>query len=165
MKKYKNIKTMETVRTGEDGSVMVVSLLILVIASIIGVISINSATIETRVASLDRIEKENFYLAEGAAMQAAQLIENDTPADLRSRSEDYLNDDSVDFSDGSQWTGGQSDQSGNIDAAYAAADLGITQGSSLDMSNETQLHRFSVFGRHTSQGHEELIEIEYRVRF
>ncbi len=164
MKRDKKTDKAKAGLAGESGSIMVVSLLILVIASIIGVISLNFSTIETKLASSDRIEKENFYLAEGAAMEAAQRVENDTPANLKNRVWDYLND-AVDFSDPGQWTDQQSDLSSDINATYAAADMGIAQGSSLDMSNETQLHCFKIFGRHVSQGYEELIEIEYRRRF
>jgi type IV pilus assembly protein PilX len=64
----------------EDGSVMVVGLLVLVMASLIGIAASTTSTIEVEVAGNDKTYKQNFYRAEGAAVLAAQLLENERDA-------------------------------------------------------------------------------------
>ncbi|MDY6989022.1 MAG: pilus assembly PilX N-terminal domain-containing protein [Thermodesulfobacteriota bacterium] len=61
----------------ENGSVMVVGILVLMLASLIGVAAITTSTIEVEVTGNHKLHKENFYRAEGAAMLAAQLLEDE----------------------------------------------------------------------------------------
>ena len=61
----------------EKGSVMVVGMLVLMLASLIGIAAITTSSIEVEVTANDKTHKENFYRAEGAAMLAAQLLEDE----------------------------------------------------------------------------------------
>ena len=150
----------------EKGSVTVVSLMILAIVSITGALTLDQSGVEVNVASYDRAAKETFYQAEGAAMQVAQLIEDTTPENLQARGDQWLNDgnDNIDFTNSGQWTDDQTDSSNELDATYAANDMGIAPGSSLIVT-ETSLHRFSVFGLSESAITRKLIEMDYRRRF
>jgi hypothetical protein len=163
--KDRKMSKMKLIVTEENGSVMVLALMIMAIVSIIGVLTITTSTVEVQIASYDRNAREIFYRAEGAAMEVAQRIESETD-DLKDRaSVEWLNDNDVDFTDPDQWTGDQSDPSGALDADYAANDMGIAEGSSLDISKETNLHRFNVFGLYASGKDRKLIEMDYRKRF
>ena len=55
---------------------VVVVLLMLVLVTIIGVSAINMTTIESTIVRTDGLYKRNFYVAESAAHEAAQLLEN-----------------------------------------------------------------------------------------
>ena len=147
----------------EKGSVTVVSLMILAIVSITGALTLDQSGVEVNVASYDRAAKETFYQAEGAAMQVAQLIEDTTPDNLKTRAPQWLNDNDIDFVN-SDWTGGQSVESDELEADYAANDMGIAPGSSLIVT-ETSLHKFSVFGLSESGRTCKKIEMDYRRRF
>lgn len=62
---------------GEEGFItVVVVLLMLVLVTIIGVSAINMTTIESTIVRTDGLYKRNFYVAESAAYEAAQRLEN-----------------------------------------------------------------------------------------
>ena len=66
-------------RAGRDEQgfiTVVVVLLMLVLVTIIGVSAINMTTIESTIVRTDGLYKRNFYVAESAAYEAAQLLEN-----------------------------------------------------------------------------------------
>lgn len=56
----------------QDGFTIVASMLFLVVLTIIGVAATNTTSIEVGIAGNDRSYKQNFYLAEGAAKEAAR---------------------------------------------------------------------------------------------
>ena len=68
----------------ENGSIMVISIVILALLTIIGIAVTTTSSIELQIAGNDKIYKENFYLAEGAGMMLAQILENETAANLKS---------------------------------------------------------------------------------
>lgn len=57
--------------TNENGFTLVLSMLFLVALTIIGIAATNTTTIEATIAGNERIYKESFYLAEGAAKEAS----------------------------------------------------------------------------------------------
>ncbi|NOX33909.1 MAG: hypothetical protein GXP56_09260 [Deltaproteobacteria bacterium] len=61
-----------TMLKNEEGFVLIASMLFLVVLTIIGIAATNTTTIETNIAGNEKIYKQNFYLAEGAAREAAQ---------------------------------------------------------------------------------------------
>ena len=95
------------------------------------------------------------------------MIENEDTDNLKSRAAAWLNDgeQEIDFSDDTEWTTAQSADSTELGSSYAAADHGIATGSSLLLSESSNLHLFSTYGMYNSQKIKKLIEIEYRKRF
>jgi len=55
----------------QNGFALIASMLFLMVLSIIGIAAINTTSVEVNIAGNDRIYKQNFYLAEGAAKEAA----------------------------------------------------------------------------------------------
>lgn len=157
----------ECILSTEKGSVMVVALLVMAIVSVIGAMTLNQSTAEIQVASYDRAAKEAFYQAEGAAIQVAQQIEVETSENLKNRTATWLNDgeQDVDFSDDDQWTDEQTVASTELVARYGAVDQGVASGSSLLLSEPSNLHQFITYGKYNSISVKKLIAIEYRKRF
>ena len=153
--------------SSEKGSVLVLTLMVMAIVSIIGAMTLNQSTDEMQGASYDRDAKVGFYQAEGAATEAAQQIEDETSENLKNRTAAWLNDDAldIDFSDDDQWTDEQTSASDELGAKYGAVDTGIASGSSLLLSETSNLHRFITYGKYDSTKVKKLIAIEYRKRF
>lgn len=56
----------------EDGFAIVACMLVLVVLTIIGIAATNTTSIEVSIAANEKIYKQNFYQAEGAARQASE---------------------------------------------------------------------------------------------
>jgi Tfp pilus assembly protein PilX len=155
----------------ESGSAIVLAIMILVIVSVIGIESSNTSSLEVQIASAERDAKMNFYRAEGAAMEAAQRVQNAIKEALESRADDGLNTGAVNLEDTSLWnynTGSHDtavQSTIDLNALWAVMDTGISGKTSLDMTQLSQLHTFRVFGRYVATSQEAFIEMGYRKRF
>jgi Tfp pilus assembly protein PilX len=151
----------------EEGSVIVFTLMVLTLLTIIGLASINTANTEIEIAGAELIYQRNFYLAEGAAMEAAHWLDNNpvTAADptWMEMTTGVLNGDTID----EYWAGNEVVQPQecaiDADASFLAADEGISAGSSLDVS-KTKLHDISIYGRSQKRGVSE-VRLGYRKAF
>ena len=65
-----------TTLKNEEGSVMIVSIVILALLTIIGIAVTTTSSVELQIAGNEKAQLENLYLAEGAAMMIAQILEN-----------------------------------------------------------------------------------------
>ncbi|MFH2057811.1 MAG: pilus assembly PilX N-terminal domain-containing protein [Pseudomonadota bacterium] len=64
--------------TNEDGFALLGSMLFLVVLTIAGIAATNTTSIESSIAGNERVYKQSFYIAEGAAKEAAkQNLESD----------------------------------------------------------------------------------------
>lgn len=152
----------------QEGSVVVFTLMVLTLLTIVGLASIYNANTELEIASADLIYQRNFYMAEGAAMEAADWLDNNpitassgpswmelTPGDLNSATI------------GDYWAGSKATQPQtstiDADASYMACYEGVSAGSSLDVS-KSKLHDISIYGRSEKRGAAE-IRIGYRMAF
>lgn len=156
----------------EDGVVMILAVIILLMVSIIGIESSNVSSVEVQIAGSEQTAKRNFYAAEGAAVEAAQRIENADDDTLKDKSEDWLNSDDIDLSDEDNWDYDESENNDTANqatvdsnAVYAVVDSGVAQGSSLIMSNQSRLHDFKAYGRYVAPSQGAFIEMGYRKRF
>ena len=170
----------------EEGSVMVVGLLVLVTASLIGIAATTTSNIEVELAGNDKTYKQNFYRAEGAAVLAGQLLENEkdatelndlpygtvdeeNPAEpidewLRNEMDDLPYPDNI--GNGYNWDASMN-YSGEAlceDNRFLAFHEGTAEGSSLDVSAST-VHRFTVYGRSEMNNGSVIVEIGYRKRY
>jgi hypothetical protein len=157
----------------EKGSAAIVlAVMILVVVSLIGIQSSNTSTMEVQISAAERTAKQNFYKAEGAALRAAQEIENADSEILNERLEPWINrSEDVNLQDTSQW---DYDKSGSDDTAeagpfqntyFGVMDKGVPQGSSLHMGHNTQVHTFRVFGRCIAENQSAFIEMGYKRRY
>ena len=77
--RHRTIKMARSARNcrGEDGFItVVIVLMMLILITIIGISAINMSMIESSIVRTDGQYKRNFYLAESAAYEAAQRLEN-----------------------------------------------------------------------------------------
>jgi hypothetical protein len=154
----------------ERGTATVIALIMLVLLTVLGISATNTSTIDIQIAGNQRVYKESFYLAEGALMEAAQRLFNESSiAVLTGRTAVWLNDMSVDFEDLGLWV--QSGDEANAvacaldaDAAFSIVDCGAARGASLGLETGT-VHQFSIYGRSDKNGATVLLEMGFRKRF
>jgi len=171
----------------EEGSVLVISVVILALLTVIGIAATSTTSIELQIASNDRIYKDNFYQAEGAAMMLARALEELTPADneklddekkFKAPSGAYedvvdMNTNDVDVEDIANpkyWHGGSDDRSCEIpEIAANNSPMGIVRlerrEGSIGMHESTSLYRFSIFGRRAVNNNGVVIALGYRKRY
>ncbi len=156
------MKTMNTVRAvtakNQEGSVILIAIMIMLLITLMGMTSLNSTTTDYTITRNDRCFKQNVYRAEAAAFEAGQLMEEDTDSDTNLKPEStafsWLGDGS-DFNpidDIWVYTGSSNSSysavySSETNSGFTAVFEGVATGSSLDMSNETQLWQYQVYGR------------------
>jgi Tfp pilus assembly protein PilX len=172
--RWKKFKQRLHTANNEKGSVLLVSVLILSLATIIGIAISNTSSVEILISGNDRAYKENFYLAEGAAMMLAQILENapghdpnvvmPVDADHDTITEDTITEDTY-------WEGGKDKSQPAPGLApdnqpqYIAKSEGLARGSSLDMSGGTRMYEYTIFGRRKKSNSTVVIEMGYRKRF
>ena len=149
----------------EQGYFLIVStIMLLALLTIISIAATNTANTEVQVARNDAIYQRNLYLAEGAAMEAVDWLQNDaSPRELGFvvPGLKVINDDN--FID--HWDGGA--QNTTFDASgqtrFMAGYEGTPPGFSLGMG-QPKIHGFAIYGRTEKQG-ATTIKIGYRRAF
>jgi type IV pilus assembly protein PilX len=173
----------------QNGSVMVVGLMVLMLASLIGIAAITTSTIEVEVTANDKFRKEDFYRAEGAAMLAAQLLENErdssalydlpygqadpdnpaAPPDLWFRNDLSGFPDPDDVTDNYNWDpylngSGEAPVDDTGQTRFMAIHDGYSEGSSTRM-DATAVHTITVYGRSARERGSAMVEIGYKKRY
>ena len=143
----------------EEGAVIIAALLVLVLLTIIGIASTNISNTEVKISAHEAIHQQNFYRAEGATLQAIDIMEaksnpetEDPPlawmTQTLANSESLL--DSGNLYDGTFWDSGSGDAipeaSTFSDTNFVVVSGGIVEGESLDMGS-TKIHSYTIYGR------------------
>ena len=152
----------------EQGYFLIIStLLLLALLTIISIAASNTAKTEVQIAGNDTVYQRNFYLAEGAAMEAVDRLENSTnPRDpievpfVVSGIKAINNDNYVDHWD-SEAQNATFDTSG--ETRFVAGYEGTPSGYSLGIG-KPRIHEFVVYGRTEKQG-VAVIKVGYRKAF
>jgi Tfp pilus assembly protein PilX len=165
----------------EDGSVVAISVVILAFLTVIGIAATTTTSIELQIAGNNKVYKENFYLAEGAAMVLAQILENQ--ADLKAREfpdpgggddVDIAGKDEVEDEEITKDTYWEGDEDKSCEATglvtndpprIIAKSEGLAMGSSLDMSGGSRIYEYTIFGRRKKNNCAVVIEVGYKKRF
>jgi hypothetical protein len=155
----------------EDGSVLVIALVMLALLTIMGVSATTTSNIEMQVAKNIEFYTENLYMAEAAAMEAAQELEN---RNLQTNRPNYLQptwpnanalvDKAGSIPNEGYWNANaNSSDDPNLDdfAQKLASSEGIVGGSSLDMG-KSSVYGYTVYGRSESNNSVVIIELGYR---
>jgi len=183
------MRQMRFILKSENGSVMVVGMLVLMLASLIGIAAITTSTIEVEVTANDKIRKEDFYRAEGAAMLAAQLLEDEkddralqdmpygqpdpenpaAPPNLwfRENLEGFPDPDNVanDYNWEPYLNGsGEAPLDDNGGTRFMALYKGFSQGGTCRMDGQA-VHTIAVYGRSKRERGSAMIEIGYKKRY
>ena len=158
----------------EQGSVIIVIMVILAVLTIAGMSTLDRTTVELQIVRNEATYRRNFYLAESAAIEGAQIMENQPLAqelNPDTTSWGWITDDvTIDREDTdaavAASVGANEQLSLTVpNSGFAAAHQGVAQGESLDMTSSTKLHEWAVFGHYDSPNEgEALIEIGYRKR-
>jgi len=155
--------------TDETGSLIVFTLMVLTLLTIVGLASIRTADTEIEIAGTELKYQRNFYLAEGAAMEAVRELDNNTTMTATS-GPSWMEMTTGAISAGTiddYWAGNETVQSQpcSLDAAasFLAAYEGFASGGSLDV-NKTKLHDITIYGRSTKSGVAE-VRLGYRKAF
>jgi Tfp pilus assembly protein PilX len=147
----------------EEGSTMLVVLVLLVLLSLLGASSNDTTMIEVQIAANERMYKQNFYLAEAAALEGVLALETageeikyyGATSPIWLINTDNLNRDGLvlpapgDELNNSNWTGNYSSTAHNTgggDVKYQALFQGVSVGSSLDASRST-IYEYRVLGK------------------
>jgi hypothetical protein len=155
----------------EDGSVLVIALVMLALLTIMGISATTTSNIEIQIARNIEYYTQNLYMAEAAAMEAAQELEN---RNLQTNRPNYLKptwpnanalvDKAGSIPNGAYWTvnADPSDDPGLDDFTQKlASSEGIVGGSSLDMG-KSSVYGYTVFGRSESNNSVVIVELGYR---
>lgn len=149
----------------EQGYFLIVStLMLLALLTIISIAATNTANTEVLIARNDAIYQRNLYLAEGAALEAVDRIQDDAnPRDLGFVVPGLMAIDDDNFVD--HWDAEAQDAV--LDATgktrFVAGYEGIPPGFSLGMG-QPKVHGFAIYGRTEKQG-VSTIKIGYRKAF
>lgn len=148
----------------ENGSVIVFTLMVLVLLTIVGLVSIRTAGTEIEIAGTELKYQRNFYLAEGAAMEAVRYLDTNS-VDPESNDPSWMAPDAlISESDiNNFFTNNEEDCALDADASFIAAYAGLAAGSSLDV-NKTKLHDITIYGRSQKSG-VAMVRIGYRKAF
>jgi hypothetical protein len=158
----------------EDGYIAIVAALtILTLLTVIGISASRVANTEVTTARNEVVHKRNFYLAEGAALEAADRLHSygsvkDHPQSWMEMATGALDIDSLKY----YWdnTAAHADtiipKSSEVDlvhTVYLAGDEGIAPGSSLSMDKPT-VHAIGIYGRCDWDG-VAIIKLGYRAAY
>jgi hypothetical protein len=157
----KNIKPLKN----EQGYFLIVStLMLLALLTIISIAATNTANTEVQIAGNDAVYQRNLYLAEGAAMEAVDRLQNASNplAELEFVVPGLKTiDDSTYIDHWDKSMGAELDATGNT--RFVAGYEGTPTGYSLGLG-KPKVHGFVIYGRAEKQG-VTTIKIGYRKAF
>ena len=153
----------------EQGYFLVMStIMLLALLTIISIAATNTANTEVQIAGNDAVYQRNLYLAEGAAMEAVDHLQNDSnPRKLEFVVLGLKTIDDLTYIDHWDTDPGGKKGISTLDATgktrFVAGYEGAPTGYSLGMG-KPKVHEFAVYGRTEKQG-VTTIKIGYRKAF
>lgn len=163
-------------RADEGGFVLITTLLLMVLLLLAGIAATDSAVMELRIAGNDLEYKRSFYRAEGAAMEAAQRLENEQDAEellpntssqrwIQSSATDLTRPDNWEMRNGQPWNFRPASLAdGDNNVRLATVHLG-TKGSMKTQNESTKIHEYLLFGRSDRGNSRVMIQMRYKKKF
>jgi type II secretory pathway pseudopilin PulG len=158
----------------EDGYLTIVAaLVILALLTVIGISASRVASTEVTMARNEVVYKRNFYLAEGAALEAADRLAKN--GNLKDNSEAWmemvtgnLDTDSLRYYWDNSTAAGDTviPEPSEVDLGHThflVGHDGVAHGSSLDMSKPT-IHAIAIYGRCVWEG-SAIVKMGYRAAY
>jgi len=158
----------------EEGSAIIIALMFVALMTVLGIWASRTANTEALIAGNEVRMQQTFFNTEGGVVEAAFTIETEDPNQLRDHSPAWLfsETDLPDMTQPVNWDfdGQDGDDTAvastlNPDIAFTVIDRGAAGGSSMLMTNLTQVHAYSVYGFTSGNDGRELIEVGYKRRF
>jgi len=159
---------------------LIIATVVLMLVTLIGISATTTSMTEVQVATHERTYRQNFFRGEGAAMLAAQRLQNEKSAkELQNLpygevdDNQWLRRDKSDLPDPDHiyneenWCTEEliSDDAIDADSRFFAIYQGIAEGASLGLEQNTALHEYNIYGRGEKNSAAVIIEIGYRKRF
>jgi hypothetical protein len=142
----------------EEGAVLVIALMMLILLTILGVSISTTSEVELQIAGNERRYKENLYLAEAAAMECLQTLDEDTDLQLDDYTwlydiDEVTADDVRDDAAG-PWAGTDSQVSSADDhSRFLAVFAGVPhEGVSGLGVEESKVYEYTIYGRTIGAG-------------
>jgi hypothetical protein len=166
-------QTISLLNNEEGGVVIIGAIMILALLTIIGIASLTTSNTEVRIAAQESVYQQNFYNAEGAALETVELLENTSNPKTAGLPWIELNLDGVDANDildKSFWQSGNGTVIPQASAALANTQFlvvseGTVTGTSLAMGS-TKVHAYTIYGRAAPPNRgETIIQIGYLKAF
>jgi hypothetical protein len=151
----------------EQGYFLIMStIMLLALLTIISIAATNTANTEVQIAGNDAVYQRNLYLAEGAAMQAVDVLQNDpNPRGLSFVDPGIKTIDDENFK--TDWEANSLPVTTSLDSSdqtrFRAGYEGTPPGYSLGLG-QPKVHGFVIYGRTEKQG-VTTIKIGYRRAF
>ena len=154
------MKTLAILKNEKGAMMMLITVMFLVLLTVISIAASRTATVETKIAANEYAYQRCFYNAEGAIMEAVDLL--DTEVNPRVSLPAWMGEDPSEINDDTviaYWvedagTGAVIPKSSKVDATdteLMGVHLGVLPGNSLDMSRPTK-HSLNIYGRCDKDG-------------
>jgi Tfp pilus assembly protein PilX len=159
-------KLIKPLKNEQGNFLILATIMLLALLTIISIAATNTANTEVQIAGNDTVYQRNLYLAEGAAMEAIDRLQNDpNPRGLPFVEPGIQTIDDQNFTD--NWETKSQAITTTIDASgktrFRAGYAGTPAGYSLGIG-KPRVHEFAVYGRTEKQG-VTTIKIGYRRAF
>jgi Tfp pilus assembly protein PilX len=159
-------KLIKPLKNEQGNFLILATIMLLALLTIISIAATNTASTEVQIAGNDMVYQRNLYLAEGAAMEAVDRLQNDPdPRGLPFVESGIQTIDDQNFTD--NWETKSQAITTTIDASgktrFRAGYAGTPAGYSLGIG-KPRVHEFAVYGRTEKQG-VTTIKIGYRRAF
>ena len=157
----------------ENGSVIIMALIFLVLLTILGMSATSTSTIEVQIAGNSARAKQTLYMAEAAAMEGVQRLENGTQDDLTApyvAPYEWLNPDLGELTNPIAngtlvtRTSSTTETGTGGNPTFAAVFRGVTGSTSLGMTSSSQLYSFDVYGMYSGNGVSQVV-VGYKRRY
>jgi hypothetical protein len=154
------MKTLAILKNEKGAMMMLITVMFLVLLTVISIAASRTATVETKIAANEYAYQRCFYNAEGAIMEAVDLL--DTEVNPRVSLPAWMGEDPSEINDDTvfaYWvedagTGAVIPKRSKVDATdteLMGVHLGVLPGNSLDMSRPTK-HSLNIYGRCDKDG-------------
>ena len=159
-------KLIKPLKNEQGNFLILATIMLLALLTIISIAATNTANTEVQIAGNDTVYQRNLYLAEGAAMEAIDRLQNDPdPRGLPFVEAGIQTIDDQNFTD--NWETKSQAITTTIDASgktgFRAGYAGTPAGYALGIG-KPRVHEFAVYGRTEKQG-VTTIKIGYRKAF
>ena len=159
-------KLIKPLKNEQGNFLILATIMLLALLTIISIAATNTANTEVQIAGNDMVYQRNLYLAEGAALEAVDRLQNDpTPRGLPFVEPGIQTIDDENFTD--NWETKSQAVTTTLDAGgktrFRAGYAGTPAGYSLGIG-KPRVHEFAVYGRTEKQG-VTTIKIGYRRAF
>jgi hypothetical protein len=154
------MKTMAILKNENGAMMMLITVMFLVLLTVISIAASRTAIVETKIAANEYAYQRCFYNAEGAIMEAVDLLDTEVNPNVSLPA--WMGEDPSEINDKTvfaYWvedagTGAVIPKSSKVDAAdteLMGVHLGVLPGNSLDMSRPTK-HSLNIYGRCDKDG-------------